>query len=272
MRHLFRFELMSSPCELQIFHANQAKASSLAQAVLEQGKRLEKIYNYYDERSMLSAINARTLTTLDPQSKWLLGEAKRFYTATSGAFDITLATLKPCYANATSKIALEDALQARMPYVGMEHVRLVRKRIEFDNPYTQIDLGGMVKEFAVDEAARVLQQKKVAHALINYGGDIRAIGCKESGEAFVIGVKDPCNKEKIAKQLAICNESVATSASYERFDVIENETYSHILSTTERCRPQSVTVIAPTCLEAGVYSTALMSGATLQIPYTHFIL
>lgn len=272
MRHHFRFELMSSPCELQIFHPKQQEASTFAQAVLAQGKRLEKRYNYYDTTSTLSAINSRTLTTLDPQSKWLFAEAVRFYALTKGAFDITLATLKPCYANSKSTKELERCLEERQQYVGMEHLKLVRKRIVFDNPITQVDLGGMVKEYAVDEAVKLLKEKGVTHALVNYGGDIRAIGCKEDGEPFHVGIKDPNNREQMAKHLAICGEAVATSASYERYEVIEAQEYSHILSTTALQRPKSVTVIAPTCLEAGVYSTALMSGATLTLPYAHFTL
>jgi len=265
MQYVYKFSAMSTPCELIIFEAQKSRADALAESVVLEVKRLEKKYNYYNENSFLSLINARKEQVLDQESKTLLTRAKQYYSLTEGIFDITMATLKPLY---SSEISLSDLAEKKaelLPYVGCEHFEIKRDKIVFDNAYTQIDLGGFVKEYAVDRAAQIIKKKKVKSALINFGGDIYAIGKKPNGERFKIGIKDPANREKNSEYVEIENQALTTSASYERSYTIEKKQFSHIISKEEHSQaPQSVTVISPTCVESGVYSTALMINPALK--------
>ena len=265
MLFLYRFEAMTTPCELSLFCEDKAKADGVAQAVLKETKRLEKRYNYFAADSFLSQLNRREVSQLDPETKNLLQRAIKYYTRTNKVFDITIATIKDIYKDGQSLKALHEAREKLLPYVGCEHLQIKKNKLYFDNPYTKIDLGGFVKEYAVDQAVKIIKKVKLKAALVNFGGDIYAFGKKPGGEKFRVGIKNPQNPATFVQFVEIENEALTTSASYERNVTIEGERFSHILEKEIKAceKPASVTVISPSCVESGVYSTALMVDPTI---------
>ncbi len=249
---------MTSPCEVHIFCNNADKSRSIASKILQTAKALEQKYNFYNPNSFLSQINQRKTTQLDPQTKDLLSRAKLFYARTDGIFDITMGTLTSSrkYKNITQ---VEDEVERLLPFVGVEHFKIKKNRISFDNPHTLIDLGGFVKEFAVDLGVKILKKEKIASALINFGGDIYVLGVKPSGEPFSVGIKNPLNPKAYITHVQIENQALTTSASYERYQTIEDKSYSHIIHKEAlQSSVISATVISSSVLESGVYSTSLM--------------
>jgi len=256
---VYKFEVMTSPCEVTLFCETKSKADEVAKAILSEAKRLEKKYNYYKSDSLLSRINTREENYLDSESKSLLQRAKLYYKETNGIFDITLATIKNLYSTELTVYELEKKKDELLPYVGSEHFEIKKDKIYFDNDYTKIDLGGFVKEYAVDRSAMIVKKHKIKSALINFGGDIYGVGKKPNGKKFKIGIKDPKNPNNHVKFAEISDQALTTSASYERNFQIQNKTYSHILSRQNiKNSPSSVTVISSNCVQSGVYSTSLM--------------
>jgi thiamine biosynthesis lipoprotein len=196
-----------------------------------------------------------------------LQRAKQYYKLTGGVFDITVATIKDLYKTETSIEALEAEKNALLTFVGCEHFEIKKDKIYFDNSFTKIDLGGFVKEYAVDRAVTIVKKNKIKSALINFGGDIYAVGKKPNGEKFKVGIKDPKNPTNNAKFVEIENQALTTSASYERNYQIEHHSYSHIISKeNDNKTPLSATVISKNCVESGVYSTSLMIDISLKAP------
>ncbi len=261
---IYKFESMSTPCELLLFSNTKHAADSAAQAVVKESKRLEKKYSYYDPASLLYRINSREVHELDAETKTILQRAKRYYGVTHGIFDITIATVKELYRTLDDTAELEAKKAALLPYTGCEHFEIKKKRIYFDNPHTRIDLGGFVKEYAVDRAALVLQKHHIAAALVNFGGDIYAYGKKPDASPFKVGIKDPSDPRHHATFVTLENEALTTSASYERHYNVGTKTYSHIIAKHDPTdAPRSVSVVSSNCVESGIYSTALMIDATL---------
>jgi thiamine biosynthesis lipoprotein len=125
----------------------------------------------------------------------------------------------------------------------------------------QVDLGGIGKEYAADRAATLLQQHGVAHALVNLGGDVRAIGGQSSGAAWRIGIVHPRRPETAIASVEIVDGAVATSGDYERFFVHEGRRYCHLLDATTGWPVhawQSISVTAPVCVFAGSCATIAM--------------
>jgi len=272
-QYIYKFETMSTECELILFSHSKEVADKAAKSVLQEAKRLEKKYNYFDENSYLSALNKREENLLDMESKNLLERAKKYYTKTGGIFDITVATFKPLYTENLNEEALAKKKEALLPYVGCEHFFIKKGKLIFDNSFTKIDLGGFVKEYSVDRAVKVLQKEKIKSALINFGGDIYALGKKPNGKKFRVGIKDPHNTSKHVKSAEIEDEALTTSASYERNYQVGDKTFSHILSKEEAdTQPLSVTVISKNCVESGVFSTALMLNPSLKTSHKTIIL
>ena len=255
---------MTTPCEVHIYHPNEAYARQTAQAILMMAKGLETKYNFYNPNSYLSALNQRSTNKLDSQSKDLLNRAKLFYGKTNGIFDITMGTLTQARKQKTV-LEVEEAVAHLKPFVGVEHFKIKKDKLIFDNPHTRIDLGGFVKEYAVDQAVKILKKHKISSALVNFGGDIYALGSKPNGEFFSIGIKNPLNPKEYICYEKIRNQALTTSASYERSYRVEGKEYSHIISK-ENVEKEiiSATVISSSTVESGVFSTALMLEPTLS--------
>jgi len=254
---------MTSPCELHIYCNDEIKSRKIAKKILTMAKVLEHKYNFYNPNSYLSELNSRKTDVLDTQTKDLLIRAKLFYGKTNGIFDVTMGTLTQSQ-KLESIEKIEKEIERLKPFLGVEHFRVKKNRLTFDNPHTLIDFGGFVKEFAVDQAVKILKKEKISSALVNFGGDIYALGLKPNGEKFSIGIKNPLNPSEYLTSAKLSNQALTTSASYERNHLVEERSFSHIISPTGlQNRILSVTVIASSVLEAGVFSTALMIEPTL---------
>jgi thiamine biosynthesis lipoprotein len=255
---------MTSPCELHIYCHDEVKSRNIAKKILTVAKELEFKYNFYNPNSYLSALNQRKTDVLDVQTKDLLRRAKLFYGKTNGIFDITMGTLSKSRKLETVE-KIEEEVARLKPFVGVEHFKIKKNKLYFDNSYTLIDLGGFVKEFAVDQAVKILKKEKIESALVNFGGDIYALGTKPTGNNFSIGIKNPLNPKEYLTHAMISNQALTTSASYERNREVEDKNYSHIISKNElQKQVLSATVISSSVVESGVFSTALMIEPMLK--------
>ncbi len=272
-KFVYKFEAMTTACVLIIYTHDKLLADSCAKSILNEAKRLEKKYNYYSENSFLSEINLRKTNLLDQESKSLLQRSKQYYKNTNGVFDITIATIKNLYIDEKKIENLELKKASLYSYVGCEHFSIKKDKILFDNEYTKIDLGGFVKEYAVDRAVKILKKNKIKSALVNFGGDIYALGKRPNNKKFVVAIKNPNNPAVHSKKIKIQDEALTTSASYERNYTIESNIFSHIISKNElKSTFKSVTVVSSSCVESGVYSTALMVDNSIKTNNKVYIL
>jgi thiamine biosynthesis lipoprotein len=126
------------------------------------------------------------------------------------------------------------------------------------NPAVQLDFGGVAKGLAVDIAIEILQQHGIDDAIVNAGGDLRAIG-DAGNRPWRVAVRRP-GGGIIGSLDTIANEAVFTSGSSERYREHETERYPHILDPRTGYPASglsSVTVIADEGLLADAAATAL---------------
>jgi thiamine biosynthesis lipoprotein len=145
--------------------------------------------------------------------------------------------------------------------------------IEFDNmnmrstnPAVRLDFGAFAKGLGIDMAIQHLRELGVQHAIINAGGDIRAIGTK-NGKPWHIGIRDPSGQGVIASVDIAGDESIFTSGNYERFFEYEGKRYHHILDPRTGYPAEgtrSVTVIAADGATADAAATALFVAGPQQ--------
>jgi len=263
MLEIYKFESMTTPCELQLYCDSKEVADSCAVDIMKECKRLEQKYNYYSNDSYLHRINLRQSNTLDSETKSLLSISKQYYKKTNGLFDITIATLKDIYQSNSIKQIKEEKTKL-LEYTGCEHFSIKKNKINFTNEFTKIDFGGLVKEYSVDRAVKIIKKYKIKSALVNFGGDIYAHGRKPNNEKFNIGITNPIKKEEYLFNISIENQALTTSASYERNIKVQDEVYSHIISKDKKSDILSATVVSNSCVQSGVYSTALMCNSMLE--------
>jgi thiamine biosynthesis lipoprotein len=126
-----------------------------------------------------------------------------------------------------------------------------------------LDLGAIAKGYAVDETAAVLEKNGIDSGIIDFGGDIFALGeKKDKGENYWrIGVQDPKgNRGAYIGVLKVKNKSVVTSGNYERYFEEAGRRYHHIFSVKTGCPAESgllsVTIVADDAACADALSTA----------------
>jgi thiamine biosynthesis lipoprotein len=124
----------------------------------------------------------------------------------------------------------------------------------------EIDLGGIGKEYAVDRAAGLIAAHTARAFLVNFGGDLFASAPRRGGRTWSIGVDDPDRTGEAALyRIDFPRGGLATSGDARRFVIWNGKRLGHILNPRTgwpvEDAPRSITVIAPTCVEAGTLST-----------------
>ena len=132
-------------------------------------------------------------------------------------------------------------------------------QLSTDNPLVQLDFGGIAKGYAVDLAIRHLQDMGISNAIVNAGGDLRAVG-RHGDRPWRVAVRKPGAGILGAVEIRD-DESLFTSGNYERFRQDEQERYPHILDPRSGWPVEdvaSVTVIAAEGILADAAATALV--------------
>jgi thiamine biosynthesis lipoprotein len=181
---------------------------------------------------------------------FVLEKAREVSQLSDGAFDVTVRPLVVLWRQArrTQRLPDPQELAAARALVGYEKMELDAREqtVKLKIPGMQIDLGGIAKGFAADEALKVLTSFGITSALVAAGGDIAVSGAPPGTQGWKIDIAPlPGSKDK--RLLLLKDAAVSTSGDAEQFAVIDGVRYSHIvdpktgLGLTGR---RSVTVIA----------------------------
>lgn len=119
-------------------------------------------------------------------------------------------------------------------------------------PHGDLDPSGIVKGWAIRNAATLIHNAGFEHYFVNAGGDIAMSGKNADGKEWSVGIRNPFKTDEIVKVVYPHGKGIATSGSYVRGDHIYNP-----LSPTDALNEIiSITVIGPDVLEADRFATA----------------
>jgi len=119
----------------------------------------------------------------------------------------------------------------------------------------KLDPSGLVKGWAINNAADMLRKARVANFYIEAGGDIQASGMDAEQRKWTVGICNPFNIKEIIKTISVTTEGVATSGTYIRGQHI----YDPLHPDRTISRVKSLTVIGENIFEADRYATAAYS-------------
>jgi thiamine biosynthesis lipoprotein len=114
------------------------------------------------------------------------------------------------------------------------------------------DPSGLVKGWAINNAANMLRRNKVTNFYIEAGGDVQVSGHDSDNKPWTVGIRNPFNLDEIIKTVAVSSEGVATSGTYIRGQHI----YNPFKPKKTLNQVKSLTVIGPNIYEADRYATA----------------
>ena len=243
------------------------KNEALENAVKKDAETVESELSYYKDSSFVSILNreAYEKEVVVPEHVCRLIEKSLEYGEMSGGvFDITYKSTGVLWENNKNKIPDEKTIEEKQRFVGSDKlfVNCAENRIKFAGIGVKIDLGGVAKGYAIDRAGEIMKKYGVENFIVNYGGDMLFCGNK-GGRPWSIGIKNPDKPSEILKKLELGTsgcKGVATSGDYERFFVIEGETFSHILNP-KTGKPvkdaRSVTVIGENATLTDAAATAV---------------
>ncbi len=113
------------------------------------------------------------------------------------------------------------------------------------------DPSGLVKGWAIFNAAKILKKKGCKNFYIDAGGDIQVAGKNRQGKNWTVGIKNPFKEEQIVKVVVLKNQGIATSGNYIRGDHIYDPKNGRQLTDIV-----SLTVIGPNVFKADRFATA----------------
>ncbi len=134
------------------------------------------------------------------------------------------------------------------------------------------DFGGIAKGYAGDRLKSIAEDNDIKSGILTLGGNVVAIGKKTDGTPWRVGIADPKKTSDYAGYVEVCDKSVITSGSYQRYFEYEGKRYHHIINP-KTGKPSesgllSVTVISSDGSLADALSTAffvLGKEKTLEI-------
>ena len=264
----FRFQAMSSDCEIRLDGVpgtSEAVLADAAQQAIDEVRRIESKYTRYRADSIVSRINAAAGTAasveVDDETAALLDFAGQLHASSDGLFDITSGVLRRAWDFRAGRVPEPAALDALLPLIGWPQVAWRDRRIRLPRVGMELDFGGFGKEYAADRAMALLAAAGLAHGFVNLGGDIRVLGPRANGSAWRFGIQHPRRAGATIASVDMVEGALASSGDYERFFELDGQRYCHILDPRSGWPVSSwasISVTAPACVAAGALSTIAM--------------
>lgn len=206
--------------------------------------------------------------SLPDELLWVLHTAIQVGVESTGAFDIAVGDLVGAWGFGPQGSVAGEAqrealrLQPRSSAAAALEFDFDAGRVRKRHP-VYLDLSGIAKGFGVDQLARCLEDHGIHDYLVSIDGEFRARGGKPGGQPWTVAIERPQVGVRAALGvLQMGDGGLATSGDYRHFHEHDGKRYAHTMDP-RRAAPldngvASVSVLAPTCMLADAWATALM--------------
>lgn len=236
-------------------------------------KRIEEIddeMSVFKEDSIVRKINqqAGLSPVVVPKDIFdVLSCSKEIAKTSEGAFDISVRPLSQLWGFGTKLNFIPPAKDIQGLLLGglVDFRQLVlnpkEQTVFLSQKGMSIDLGGIAKGYAADEAKRILKEEGITAGLINLGGNVLGLGSFDKGKPWKVGIRNPftANGEYFTI-MSITEETVVTSGIDQQLFIQDGVVYHHILDPRTGYPSQSglvsVTVIGKESMVADGLATA----------------
>jgi thiamine biosynthesis lipoprotein len=255
-------DIMGTRVSVELWHGDDEVAQRCSARVFSEMNRIDRLMSTYRDDSEISYINqnaAIEAVSISDELLYLLRSSIHFSEISTGAFDITYASIGYAYDYRRQQRPGDQLVKQKLPAIDYRHIELSGRKIRFNNSAVRIDLGGIAKGYAVDRAVDILQRCGITRGMVSAGGDSRILGDRE-GRPWIIGIRHPRDPQSIALRLPISDSAISTSGDYERFYIENGERVHHIINPlTGRSAggSWSATVTGPDAMTTDALSTTI---------------
>jgi thiamine biosynthesis lipoprotein len=257
---------MGVDARLVVYAPDRPAAEDACAAAFARIAALDSMMSDYRHDSELNRLSARAggpPTRVSPELFLVLRRAQDVARNSRGAFDVTVGPMVALWRQArkTGVLPAPAAIERARRRVGWRKLRLDERArtVRLATPGMKLDLGGIAKGYADDEAQRVLRQHGITRALVEMGGDIVVSGPPPGKAGWTIRVPS-AGSDPGPVDMRFAHRAISTSGDTEQFVIIGGRHYSHVINPrtgqalTNRVQ---VTVTAPDGLTSDPLSTAL---------------
>jgi len=256
---------MGTLVSITVVARNEAVAQAAATAGFAEIRRLEELLSTWIATSELSRVNASAGIKpihVSTETLTIVQRAMQAAEMTDGGFNIAIGPAVEAWSVTDGqRIPTESELDALRPLVDLQavHVDVREQTIYLGKAGMRIDVGGIGKGYAADQAVEALRRAGAIAGVVALSGDIKTFGRLPGGKMFPIGIQHPRKDGSVLAWIDLQDEAISTAGDYERFFERDGVRYHHILDprTLQPARScQSVTVIA----REGVWADGLDTG------------
>lgn len=281
-RYEYSRPLMGTTFRIILYTSDSIQASGSAEAAFDRVMRLNTIMSDYQSDSELNRLSAKAGSGEKvPVSEdlWLvLKEARHISKRTKGAFDVSIGPLSKLWRRAFRQRTFPspEKITKASHLVDYRKIRLYPKgkRVQVKVKGMRLDLGGIAKGFAADEAYRVLVEEfDIEIALVDAGGDLVLGAAPPNQTGWEIEIQTEKIGEEKNQRLSLHHCAIATSGDSYKYLEYEGKRYSHIIDPkigkgmTDR---RQVTVISSHGMLADAWASAMSVYPIQKIPAKWF--
>jgi thiamine biosynthesis lipoprotein len=250
---------------ITVVAGNEAVAHAAATAGFAEIRRLEELLSTWISTSELSRVNASAGIKpihVSTETLTVVHRAMQAAEMTDGGFNIAIGPAVEAWSVTDGqRIPEESELDALRPLVDLQavHVDVRKQTIYLDKAGMRIDVGGIGKGYAADQAVEALRRAGAIAGVVALSGDIKTFGRLPGGKMFPVGIQHPRKDGLVLAWIDLQDEAISTAGDYERFFERDGVRYHHILDprTLQPARScQSVTVVA----REGIWADGLDTG------------
>ncbi|CAM3129340.1 FAD:protein FMN transferase ApbE [Klebsiella quasipneumoniae] len=259
---------------VSVIGVDEAKAQALRAKVQAQLDADDRLLSTWKNDSALMRFNHAADTRPWPVSEAMadiVTLSLRIGAKTDGAMDITVGPLVNLWGFGPDKqpVATPDAqaIAAAKARTGLQHLQVInqsgRQFLQKDIPDLFVDLSTVGEGYAADHLARLMEQEGISRYLVSVGGALVSRGMNGEGKPWRVAIQKPTDRENAVQAIVDINgHGISTSGSYRNYYELDGKRISHVIDP-QTGQPithklVSVTVIAPTALEADGWDTGLM--------------
>lgn len=275
------FEYFNTVCTITGFEKNQDDFVAVIEQItplIEKYHNLYDIYYEYSNINNICTINKKAgkePVIVEQELIDLLKYSISMYEKTNGMMNIAMGSVLKLWHD-EREYATYNPFDARVPLMTELETASLHTNIndiiiddENNTVYLKdeelsLDVGAIAKGYAVEQVATYLTNLGKTSYMVNFGGNIKLIGPKANDEKWKVGIQNPdLTSENVnIVMLALEDYSIVTSGSYQRYYMVDNIKYHHIIdpiSLMPKNDYQSVTIVTKNSAFADTLSTALFN-------------
>lgn len=260
--------LMGSKFKITLVDQDTITTEKNIDKAIDEIVRIEKLISDWIPTSQVSLVNKNAGIKPIKVDKEVFDLTKRaiyFSELTNGAFDISFAAMDKIWKfdGSMEKLPTKLEIEKAIEKVGYENIILDENNLTIflKKQGMKIGFGSIGKGYASQKTRKYLQELNIKAGIIDASGDMASWGNLPNGDLWKIGITNPFKRYKMADVLSVKNAAVTTSGDYEKFILIDDILYSHILNPKTGMPSTglaSVTVIGPDAEMCNGFSTSIM--------------